>query len=144
MKSKNRIRIEKLFSFKATSLIDTQSKSALIVPNNKKTKLPYLNRRGRMVLSEQNNYVFVPLPAREHNSISLWKEGLLWSCVSQDGKIYEGINFEGLNERNYDDFLCLMEDNFENFISFLDENKSFVLETINLQKTMYNERKSRD
>ena len=141
-KSKN-IQLESVFSFKSTNLIDRASDGALIIPDDKTIELPFINRKGKFVLSEEGNYVFVPSRSRKRISVRLLSEDGFWASISQDGKLYLNVVLD-LNAQNYDEKINEAEDHFEDLTSFLDENKSFVLETINLQKTMYDERKSRD
>ena len=142
MKSKN-YQIEKLFSFKSTNLIDKASDGALIIPDDKTIELPFINRRGKFVLSEEGNYVFVPLHARKRISVKILSEDGFWASISQDGKLYLNVVLD-LNAQNYDQKICEAEDHFEDLTSFLDENKGFVLDTINHQMTKYYERKARD
>lgn len=143
METKNRIRIEKLFSFKATTIINKESDDTLIVPEDKSLQLPFINRKGKFVLSEEGNYVFVPSHSRKRISVRLISEDGFWACISQTGKLYLNVVLD-LNAQNYDQKICEAEDHFEDLTSFLDENKGFVLDTINHQMTKYNERKARD
>ena len=142
METKN-IHLESVFSFKSTSLIDRTSEGALIIPDDKSIELPLINRKGKFVLSEEGNYVFVPLHARKRISVKILSEDGFWASISQDGKLYLNVVLD-LNAQNYDEKINEAEDHFEDLTSFLDENKGFVLDTINHQMTKYNERKSRD
>ena len=142
MKSKN-YQIEKLFSFKSTTIINKESDDTLIVPDDKSLLLPFINRKGRFVLSEEGNYVFVPSHSRKRISVRLICEDGFWACISQTGKLYLNVVLD-LNAQNYDQKICEAEDHFEDLTSFLDENKGFVLDTINHQMTKYNERKACD
>ena len=139
MKSKN-YQIEKLFSFKSTTIINKESDDTLIVPEDKSLQLPFINRKGKFVLSEEGNYVFVPSRSRKRISVRLLSEDGFWACISQTGKLYLNVVLD-LKVQNYDEKICEAEDHFEDLTSFLDENKGFVLDTINHQMTMYNERK---
>ena len=142
MESKN-YQIEKLFSFKSTTIINKESDDTLIVPEDKSLQLPFINRKGKFVLSEEGNYVFVPCSPRKRISVRLISEDGFWACISQTGKLYLNVVLD-LNAQNYDQKICEAEDHFEDLTSFLDENKGFVLDTINHQMTKYNERKARD
>ena len=143
METKNNIQLESVFSFKSTNLIDRTSEEALIIPDDKTIELPFINRKGKFVLSEEGNYVFVPSRSRKRISVRLLSEDGFWACISQTGKLYLNVVLD-LNAQNYDQKICEAEDHFEDLTSFLDENKGFVLDTINHQMNKYNERKSRD
>ena len=84
--------------------------------------------------------MFVPCSPRKRISVRLISEDGFWACISQTGKLYLNVVLD-LNAQNYDQKICEAEDHFEDLTSFLDENKGFVLDTINHQMTMYNERK---
>ena len=143
METKNNIQLESVFSFKSTNLIDKTSDGALIIPDDKAIELPFINRRGKFVLSKEGNYVFVPSRSRKRISVRLISEDGFWACISQTGKLYLNVVLD-LNAQNYDEKINEAEDHFEDLTSFLDENKGFVLDTINHQMTKYNERKARD